>query len=34
MFVQKDVKVVRDEIPYYQDRIVEVETIRDKIVPV
>lgn len=34
LFVQKDVKVVRDEIPYYNDRIVETERVVEKIVPV
>lgn len=34
LFVQKDVKVVNNEIPYYNDRIVEVERVKEKIIPI
>lgn len=34
LFVQKDIKVVNNEIPYYNDRIVEVERLIETQVPV
>lgn len=34
LFVEKQFQVLKDQIPCYNDNIIEVEKIREKIVPV